>query len=225
MTEEERGKIYVSNLPFDITQDEIKEIFGKYGELLDIFYINSRNLNFKRVYITYPTIKNARAAVAGMNYHDVRGYQLTVQMTQKDYRHRSNPYQDQQGNGSVRYRYFVPYNKDSTQDPYYQQYQRPQPPQYQTYQQNYNYNQYYQQPAQQPQQNYQYDSRYQDYYRGRDVPPTYTPPQQTTYDQYPQNQQYQSYEVQYQPPPPLYPQYPPPQPPTFPIQPQNSYVY
>ena len=231
MTTEERGRIYVSNLPIDITENELKNIFGKYGEILDIFYINSKNLNFKRVYITYPSIANARSAVAATNYHDIGGNQLTVQMTKKEFRRNDSKNSCPEKLEKHGYRYYYPRNMLPPQDPYnYQQPQQHQP-QYQTYQSNYDS---YQQASQS---SYQYEqSRYQDYYRAREVPPPFPQHfnQQPNYNQYNQNQQnqydrtynqYQTNSYQYQQNPTTYQQYsqqifiPPP------IQQQNPCVY
>lgn len=72
--------IYVGNLSFEVTDDELRQLFSTYGEVesasvvKDRFSGESRGFGF----VEMPAKKDADAAIAGLNGTDVKGRSITV---------------------------------------------------------------------------------------------------------------------------------------------------
>ena len=81
----ENAKIYVANLPLNVTEDNIHQLFSKYGDILDMRFLNNKGQSNTRVYITYSKTESARNAVASLNYQDYQGNSLIVQLTKKKF--------------------------------------------------------------------------------------------------------------------------------------------
>jgi RNA recognition motif-containing protein len=72
--------IYVGNLPFETTADELKEMFAAYGEvstanvITDRFSGKSKGFGF----VEMPDAAQAQAAISAMAGKDLKGRPLTV---------------------------------------------------------------------------------------------------------------------------------------------------
>jgi cold-inducible RNA-binding protein len=72
--------IYVGNLSFEVTDDELRQLFAAYGEVesasvvKDRFSGESRGFGF----VEMPAKKDADAAIAALNGTDVKGRTITV---------------------------------------------------------------------------------------------------------------------------------------------------
>ncbi len=72
--------IYVGNLSFEVTDDELRQLFSAYGEVesasvvKDRFSGESRGFGF----VEMPAKKDADAAIAALNGTDVKGRTITV---------------------------------------------------------------------------------------------------------------------------------------------------
>jgi RNA recognition motif-containing protein len=72
--------IYVGNLSFEVTDDDLRQIFSAYGEVesasvvKDRFSGESRGFGF----IEMPAKKDADAAIAGLNGTEQKGRTITV---------------------------------------------------------------------------------------------------------------------------------------------------
>lgn len=72
--------IYVGNLSFEVTDDDLRQLFTAYGEVesasvvKDRFSGESRGFGF----VEMPAKKDADAAIAGLNGTDVKGRSITV---------------------------------------------------------------------------------------------------------------------------------------------------
>ncbi len=73
-------KVYVGNLPFDVEDDKLKEIFASYGEIEEAIVIknkfNDRSKGFG--FVTFKDEESAKKAIAEMNEKDVEGRNLKV---------------------------------------------------------------------------------------------------------------------------------------------------
>ena len=73
-------KLYVGNLPFNVTSQELSDLFGQAGEVVtaniitDRFSGQSRGFGF----VEMPNNTEAEAAIAGMNGKDLKGRSITV---------------------------------------------------------------------------------------------------------------------------------------------------
>jgi RNA recognition motif-containing protein len=72
--------IYVGNLSFEVTDDDLRQLFSAYGEVesasvvKDRFSGESRGFGF----VEMPAKKDADAAIAAVNGTDVKGRTITV---------------------------------------------------------------------------------------------------------------------------------------------------
>ena len=72
--------IYVGNLSFEVTDDDLHQLFTAYGEvesasvIKDRFSGESRGFGF----VEMPARKDAEAAIAALNGTDVKGRTITV---------------------------------------------------------------------------------------------------------------------------------------------------
>ncbi len=72
--------IYVGNLSFEVTDDDLRQLFTAYGEVesasvvKDRFSGESRGFGF----VEMPAKKDADAAIAALNGTDVKGRTITV---------------------------------------------------------------------------------------------------------------------------------------------------
>jgi RNA recognition motif-containing protein len=72
--------IYVGNLLFDVTEDELKELFAPFGQvtevrlIMDKFSGKTKGFGF----IEMPSKEEAQKAIEGLNGKDVRGRAMTV---------------------------------------------------------------------------------------------------------------------------------------------------
>jgi len=72
--------IYVGNLSFEVTDDDLRQLFSAYGEvesanvIKDRFSGESRGFGF----VEMPAKKDADAAIAALNGTDVKGRSITV---------------------------------------------------------------------------------------------------------------------------------------------------
>ena len=72
--------IYVGNLPFESTEDELQVSFTEYGEVSTARVITDRMTGRSRGFgfVEMPNDDEAEAAIKGMNGKDMGGRQLTV---------------------------------------------------------------------------------------------------------------------------------------------------
>ncbi len=72
--------IYVGNLSFEVTDDDLRQLFSPYGEvesanvIKDRFSGESRGFGF----VEMPSKKDADAAIAALNGTDVKGRTITA---------------------------------------------------------------------------------------------------------------------------------------------------
>jgi len=73
-------KIYVGNLNFRSTEDEIRDLFGEYGQVDDVALITDRDTGRPRGFgfVEMPDDDTARKAIEEMNGKEVAGRALTV---------------------------------------------------------------------------------------------------------------------------------------------------
>jgi RNA recognition motif-containing protein len=70
-------KLYVGNLSFNSTEEEIKTAFGQFGEVTSVTIIKDRDTGRSRGF-GFVEMENADAAIAGLNGKDMGGRTLTV---------------------------------------------------------------------------------------------------------------------------------------------------
>ena len=70
-------KLYVGNLPFSATEDEIRELFSQHGEVQSVNLISDRETGRPRGF-GFVEMEGAEAAIEALNGQDFGGRTLTV---------------------------------------------------------------------------------------------------------------------------------------------------
>jgi RNA recognition motif-containing protein len=71
------SKLYVGNLPFNATEEEVKELFSTIGEVTSVKIITDRDTGRSRGFC-FVEMQNADTAVTELNGKDLNGRKITV---------------------------------------------------------------------------------------------------------------------------------------------------
>ena len=74
------SKLYVGNLSFKTTEADLRDTFGRYGSVTDIYLATDRETGRPRGFgfVTFGTEAESKLAIENMNGVEVDGRQLTV---------------------------------------------------------------------------------------------------------------------------------------------------
>jgi RNA recognition motif-containing protein len=72
--------IYVGNLPFEVTDDELRQLFATYGDVQSASVVKDRFSGESRgfAFVEMPARKDAEAAIAALNGTDLHGRNIMV---------------------------------------------------------------------------------------------------------------------------------------------------
>ena len=78
--QENPKKLFVGNLPYRITEDELRELFGQYGELTEVKLIIDRMTGRSRgiAFVEYATEEEAAAAIEALHNYELEGRAMMV---------------------------------------------------------------------------------------------------------------------------------------------------
>jgi len=73
-------KIYVGNLPYEITEEELRQEFGTFGEVKSVSIIADKYTGRPRGFgfVEMPTVSEGQAAIAGLNGKAMKDQTLNV---------------------------------------------------------------------------------------------------------------------------------------------------
>ena len=73
-------KLYVGNLSFDTTENDLQDLFEQHGQVSDVALINDRATGKSRGFgfVTMPDAVSANAAMTALHGSDFQGRDLTV---------------------------------------------------------------------------------------------------------------------------------------------------
>ena len=73
-------KLYVGNLSFDTTENDLRDMLGAFGAVSEVNLIMDRATGRARgfAFVTMATPEAAQAAIAGLGGKDIKGRTLTV---------------------------------------------------------------------------------------------------------------------------------------------------
>ncbi len=86
-------RIYLGNLPYESTEEEIEEMFRQYGQVESVTIIRDRDTGRSRGFgfVEMPNSAEAEAAIQALNGKDLQGRALTV--------NEARPRESRQGGG------------------------------------------------------------------------------------------------------------------------------
>jgi RNA recognition motif-containing protein len=78
------AKIYVGNCSFDVTEEQLRELFAAYGEVDSVNVITDRDTGRPRgfAFVEMPDASAAKAAIKGVDGTDLGGRTLKVNEAQ-----------------------------------------------------------------------------------------------------------------------------------------------
>jgi RNA recognition motif-containing protein len=71
-------RIYVGNLPFNTTEDELRNLFGQHGSVTSVNLITDRETGSPRGFGFVEMEDGAEAAISALNNHQLDGRTLNV---------------------------------------------------------------------------------------------------------------------------------------------------
>lgn len=73
-------KLFVGNLPFSATEDQLRDSFGQYGEIVDCKLITDRMTGRSKgfAFVEFSEESMAQAAIEGLNGKDMGGRAMVV---------------------------------------------------------------------------------------------------------------------------------------------------
>tara|TARA_Y100000385_G_C13080568_1_gene633670 strand:+ start:929 stop:1288 length:360 start_codon:yes stop_codon:yes gene_type:complete len=74
------SKLYIGNLSFNTTEDGLRDAFGQFGDITDVYVAMDRETGRPRgfAFITYSNADEASAAISAMDGQDLDGRNLKV---------------------------------------------------------------------------------------------------------------------------------------------------
>ncbi len=75
-----RKKLYVGNLSYNTTEEDVRELFTPYGEITSLNLISDRDTGRPKGFgfVEMSTDQEARGAISGLNAREVDGRQIRV---------------------------------------------------------------------------------------------------------------------------------------------------
>jgi len=72
--------IFVGNLSFDMTEDELREEFSQFGQISSLSILKDKMTNRSRgfAFVEMPNDEEANASIAALNGKSVKGRQINV---------------------------------------------------------------------------------------------------------------------------------------------------
>ena len=73
-------KLFIGNLSYNVTEDELRDVFSQYGEITDLKVITDRMSGRSKgiAFITFATEEAAQAAIEGMHNQEIDGRAVIV---------------------------------------------------------------------------------------------------------------------------------------------------
>ena len=96
--------IYVGNLLFSATEDDLREAFGQYGEVADVNIIKDRDTGRPRgfAFVEMPDAAEAAAAIKELNLQQIGGRAVTVNEARPKPKRSDRPRRGSGGGGGGR---------------------------------------------------------------------------------------------------------------------------
>jgi RNA recognition motif-containing protein len=73
-------KLFVGNLPYSTTQEELNQLFSQYGEIVEVRLITDRQTGRSKgiAFVEFSTEESANAAIAGLHNTELGGRSIIV---------------------------------------------------------------------------------------------------------------------------------------------------
>lgn len=73
-------KLFVGNLPWKVSEDELRDVFGQYGEIEDLIILKDKETGKAKGFgfVTYKESADADAAIEKLNNFELDGRNISV---------------------------------------------------------------------------------------------------------------------------------------------------
>ncbi len=95
-TQAQKNKLFVGNLPFSTTEEQLQEMFSEYGEIASVQLITDRQTGRSRgfAFVEYTNEEDAQKAIEAMDQQELEGRTIAVNVARprrprRDYNNRS----------------------------------------------------------------------------------------------------------------------------------------
>ncbi|HUH66497.1 MAG TPA: RNA-binding protein [Syntrophales bacterium] len=72
--------IYVGNLPYALTEDDLRQAFGEFGQVASVSIIKDQSTGHSKGFgfVEMPVLEEAQAAIGALNGKEMKGRKLNV---------------------------------------------------------------------------------------------------------------------------------------------------
>ena len=74
--EDKKNKLFIGNLPYEITEEELTELFSQYGAVKEVFAPRQKGYAF----VTFENEEDAAKALEAMKDYELKGRKLNVDL-------------------------------------------------------------------------------------------------------------------------------------------------
>lgn len=94
-------KIYVGNLSYDVTEEELRQEFTAFGNVESVSIITDKYSGRSKgfAFVEMPTVSEGQAAIAGLNGKTLKDRTLNVNAARPRSDDRGGPYRERRGGG------------------------------------------------------------------------------------------------------------------------------
>ncbi len=85
----EKNKLYVGNLSYNMTQDQLRDLFAQYGEIKSIRHFGDKGFGF----VELGTEQACQSAIDAIHGTEVQGRKVTVNFARPPQPKENRPYQ------------------------------------------------------------------------------------------------------------------------------------
>jgi RNA recognition motif-containing protein len=90
------AKLFIGNLPYEITEEELNDLFSQYGEVKEVFAPRQKGYAF----VTFANPEDAQKALEAMKDYELKGRKLNIDMARA--KSRDDNGGDRRGGGGSR---------------------------------------------------------------------------------------------------------------------------
>jgi cold-inducible RNA-binding protein len=98
-------KLFIGNLPYSLTEQELTDLFSQHGEIVDIKLIVDRMTGRPKgiAFVEYATEEQAQAAIEALHNYEIDGRAIIVNVARPQMPRENRPYGGSGGGGGRRF--------------------------------------------------------------------------------------------------------------------------
>ncbi|KAJ3427606.1 nucleic acid binding protein [Anaeramoeba flamelloides] len=121
-TKTENTKLYVGNISYSTTNENLQESFEEYGEVVEANVVMRGNRSLGFGFVEFKTIEECEKAIEGLHDTELEGRKIVVEISQNKTRKKPQYRRNENYNSNYNNRYYNDYNSYNNYDYGYQGY-------------------------------------------------------------------------------------------------------